>query len=71
MSQTELVLGVEQDFVKVIESVSLEEFSSNRRLRSKTKKVAEFLAKIAAVQRDLAKQSTGEISLKSGKRRNG
>lgn len=64
MSKTDLVLGIEQDFVKVFESLSIQELRHNRSLRSKTKKVADFLAKIAEVRRDLANQPKAPVQHK-------
>lgn len=57
MSRTDLVLGVETDFIKVLEALSFEECRHNRRLRDKTKKVAEILAKVAEVRKDLARKA--------------
>ena len=57
MSRTDLVLGVEGDFIKVLEALSFEECRHNRRLRDKTKRVAELLAKVAEVRKDLARKA--------------
>ena len=54
MSQVETVLGIESDFIKVLESLSHRECRFNRRLKDKTKKVAELLSRIAEVKRSLA-----------------
>lgn len=68
MSQTDIVLGVERDFIKVLEALSVEERRHNRRLRDKTRKVAELLAKVAEVRRDLARNAA-ETSQSNGGRR--
>jgi hypothetical protein len=54
MSQIKNVLGIEIDFVNVLESLSNRECRFNKQLRVKTKKVAELLSKVAEVKQSLA-----------------
>jgi hypothetical protein len=54
MSQVENVIGIEDDFVNVLETLSNSECRLNKLLKVKTKKVAELLSKVAEVKRSLA-----------------
>lgn len=57
MSQTELVIGIESDFSRVLDLLSSREFHCNRRLRDKTKRIAQLLEKIKIARRDLEEKS--------------
>ena len=57
MKHDETVFMIEKKFRKVLRSLSVDERKSNRRLRDKTKKVAELLAMVAEVRRDLARKA--------------
>jgi hypothetical protein len=58
--QTFATLGVEADFIGVLEALSLRECRCNRRLRDKTKKVSELMAKIAEVRKDISRHAAEE-----------
>lgn len=60
------VLGVERDFIAVLAALSLRECRCNRSLRGKTKRVAELLAKVAEVRRDIARHAAQEEALAKG-----
>lgn len=66
MDQTMTVIGVEKDFIEVLEALSLRECRCNRRLRDKTKRVAELLAKVAEVRRDITKRTATEAGQAKG-----
>lgn len=54
MTTVETVFGVERDFINVLQALSNGECRFNRRLKDKTKKVAELLSKVAEVRKTLA-----------------
>lgn len=64
MDQAQIVFGVEMDFARVLEAVSLMECRCNRRLRIKTKKVATLLAKVAEVRKSVAKKAAEAAQVK-------
>lgn len=58
MNHDETVFTIEKKFRKVLKTLSIDERKFNRRLRDKTKKVAELLAMVAEVRRDSARKAT-------------